>query len=1497
MSLLDAGYKPMGAGGPDEDVQVMVRRIARELGVDEETAYQLIKHESNFNPQAVSPKGAMGLSQLMPGTAMEMGLTEPDFYNPEKNVRAGLGYFKRQLDAFGGDREMALAAYNAGPGNVRKYGGIPPFSETQKYVQSITAAAPAIAQSMPAGGGLLAAGYTPIGNKVRVPSDHPLVGSPEHVRLMMEGGALPAMKDEPAAGEVPADAVVHTDPDESRAALKAEYPVKVVRHVDGDSMFVRFLHTDTVQEIRLDDINAPEYRTESGKAAAERVMALAPIGSTMILETNAERGKYGRTLGKLYARELGMQVDISTPEDLDPDRDPGHLKGFGAGVGRMGADIVGFVGGVGHAAGRMMPGGKGPLEAFGETFEAVENTAFSQRMTELRDEYLAAAEGEKWIPVPFTDEGDGPTLISVNELFRVGTYYGGEFLDLFWAGGKKAMTKLFTIANKYNKARMAGMGAEEAGEKLLRVSKEVADIVDERATGRELAGKYAEVMEPAEEGTTALGRISGVLWRVVDHFSEKEAALSNLDTTLNRYVQRHRSSARIGQGPIANQTFYFDEVAGETKRLGESFRDIWAGVNQDEMLDADLYMTFERLVKDIGADPKLMDELGVTAEVLADGKRIMAGIERSYGNKWGIMRDRMNRHYDWRRNAILRPLKELGVIDEKTYENLVNKFEHYSPFFRKATDPILEAIEKAGGESALDDIITLEGKIGTNIRGIEHARMTPGGEPLKKLKHGLREDMKVGSGLKSDLIRSQSIHRWIEAQRVRNQLGRVIEADPERFLKDVARVSGDHAKKLKGYKNTFTTYKNGVKQTYYVKDKRLIQALDSLSSAQMGVFQSVLSNPFAKPLIGASSLFRKGVVLGLEFMFRNPVRDQFSAGLFTKFGYNPFLSFFSGLFHTISRDEVWRRFHESGGAMSVFESLDVPTIDYALRDMQGVGITFSERLKQISHAGGAPRRGASGQYTSAGRSVVNSFKNFWAETGKKRIGAKAATLPIHGLQRISEILEEATRVGAFNKAMKRAKKGVGYTPFVALDHALGGLPGLAEGIFTFGRNWRGGKFAKRYKEARAARSELDWMDEAREITLDFSRRGHFGELMNGMIPFANAELQDVSRFYRAMRDQPLTTLTRGFTFLTLPAVVNWMMNHDNPDYRMLSESERSLFFHFLPMSDKYKKFFRIPRPVGSPQVFMGWGVEKMLDWMAENDHPAVKKLSESLWPGRAPTGDTDAFMEWANTLAVTGPLKYLHSPVNTMPQAISPLIQMWANKDSFFGGNVIPRYLSDTGERLPQDTHVETTNQIMSPVAQMIRAFGSLSKFPWAESMNPMQAEFLFRKYTGSVGGMALEGITRAAEIAEVPGLEDRAGMPRDLSTMPGFKGFYSKTPWGPSSDPVEDFYRLYSESRQAYNSLQDDMARSDLTGMKKTASEHPEWAKYELMNEAAKDMTDMNRFRKQIATNRGMDDVKRRDILLYIDQYSSQFAAMAVMVYRQLEKDPLGTAGLDDGP
>ena len=119
-----------------QDIDAAIDQAAARHNVDPSLVRSVVKVESNFNPNAVSRKGAMGLMQLMPSTARSLNVSNP--FDPQQNVDAGVRHLRRLLDSYGGDVRLSLAAYNAGSGAVARSAGVPHFRETQNYVRRIT---------------------------------------------------------------------------------------------------------------------------------------------------------------------------------------------------------------------------------------------------------------------------------------------------------------------------------------------------------------------------------------------------------------------------------------------------------------------------------------------------------------------------------------------------------------------------------------------------------------------------------------------------------------------------------------------------------------------------------------------------------------------------------------------------------------------------------------------------------------------------------------------------------------------------------------------------------------------------------------------------------------------------------------------------------------------------------------------------------------------------------------------------------------------------------------------------------------------------------------------------------------------------------------------------------------------------------------------------------------------------------------------------------------
>jgi len=137
--LATGSFQPVKADNlslPALEINDLVEETASRHQIDPQLVHAIIKVESEYDPRAVSRKGAMGLMQLIPETAQRFGVANP--FNPKENIEGGVSYLKHLLDLFRGDLSLSLAAYNAGEAAVQRFGGIPSFAETQNYVRKVT---------------------------------------------------------------------------------------------------------------------------------------------------------------------------------------------------------------------------------------------------------------------------------------------------------------------------------------------------------------------------------------------------------------------------------------------------------------------------------------------------------------------------------------------------------------------------------------------------------------------------------------------------------------------------------------------------------------------------------------------------------------------------------------------------------------------------------------------------------------------------------------------------------------------------------------------------------------------------------------------------------------------------------------------------------------------------------------------------------------------------------------------------------------------------------------------------------------------------------------------------------------------------------------------------------------------------------------------------------------------------------------------------------------
>lgn len=459
-------------------------------------------------------------------------------------------------------------------------------------------------------------------------------------------------------------------------------------------------------------------------------------------------------------------------------------------------------------------------------------------------------------------------------------------------------------------------------------------------------------------------------------------------------------------------------------------------------------------------------------------------------------------------------------------------------------------------------------------------------------------------------------------------------------------------------------YRNGVREVYKVPEAvaDTFKATDRQSA-----------NMLVKILAVPARVLRAGAVLSPEFLARNPIRDQFTAYVLSKNGYVPLLDMVRGFVSIAKKDQDFQNWIKSGGANAAMVSID--------RDYVQMQI--------------AKRAGAIG-YMDKTWNVVKS--------------------PIEGLQIISELMENATRIGEFKKAL-------------------------------------GGATTK--EEIQRAGFE------SREVTVDFQRIGAKTRSMNLITAFWNANLEGMDRTVRGIRERPLETTTRIAASITLPSILLWWANHDDPRWKEIPNWQRDLFWIVMTKDHIY----RIPKPFELGVIF-GSSVERILDAYVADKPDAFKDFSSSV----------------GNMIGV-----------NMIPTIATPILGQITNYNLFTDRPVIP---SSMERLLPEYQYMPYTTETAKALGHLIGTVPSLHDRSFA---SPMVIENYVRQWSGGLGMYALQIADAALRKTGV--LPDPIRPASTLADIPFVKGFVVRYPSG-SAQSIQDFYDRYTKASRVASSI-----------------------------------------------------------------------------------------------
>ncbi|KKR80198.1 MAG: hypothetical protein UU28_C0046G0007, partial [Parcubacteria group bacterium GW2011_GWD2_40_9] len=660
---------------------------------------------------------------------------------------------------------------------------------------------------------------------------------------------------------------------------------------------------------------------------------------------------------------------------------------------------------------------------------------------------------------------------------------------------------------------------------------------------------------------------------------------------------------------------------------------------------------------------------------------------------------------DWSRKALLDPLLEVGAISKEQYDTIAKSNKFYVPFQR-----VIEELETHGFVPKKANIFS------------------PRSVPVKKLKGSTKD---IIDPFESMITNAYKVTDFVERARVGRSITNLRNTSPElaEMIKPIKPKLVPVAKQGEELifrpsfftpdKNTIMVFENGKRKFYQVPED-VFKAVSGMMESDVGAIMKVLAFP--------ARTLRAGATLTPEFMGRNPLRDQLTAFVFSKYGYVPGVDLAKGIFNTIGKTDLHGRWLAGGGAQSMLVSLDRVTSQATLAKVLG------------------------------SKDIKGMVKN-----------------PLEALRMLSEFGEKGTRVGAFGRAVK---KGV---------------------------------------------NDLEAAFESRDITLDFARRGSQTRAVNMLVAFWNAQVQGLNKMVRAFRERPMQTTFKAASGITLPSVLLYLNNRNDPRYQELPQWQKDLFW-ILPVGDD-GPIIRIPKPFEVGIIF-GTVPEHILTWIDKNDPEALTSAAKTLMEASAP---------------------------GYIPTGLQPIIENIANY-SFFRQRPI---VSEGKQALPKELQADRyTSETAKEVGQLIK-------------QSPAKIENLFVSYTGGLGKYALDASDKLLKTLGV--ISPPPEPAKTLADRPFIRAFVAREPIGSGSESVNKFYNLYDE------------ANSTKAAVKRLAEEGKEDAAVNYLQShpagfyTNRTFSDLRKKRDAVLDSRDLNPEQKKRAIDALDKIMTEIASQTV--------------------
>lgn len=701
--------------------------------------------------------------------------------------------------------------------------------------------------------------------------------------------------------------------------------------------------------------------------------------------------------------------------------------------------------------------------------------------------------------------------------------------------------------------------------------------------------------------------------------------------------------------------------------------------------------------------------IGTTPE---KSKQVLSALRQKHGTKgFERLANTAKEVREWSHRTLLDPLLEVGAISKEQYETITKSNKFYVPFQR-----VIEELETHGFVPKKANIFS------------------PKSVPVKKLKGSTKE---IIDPFESLITNTYKVTDFVERARVGRSITNLRKLSPElaEMIKPISPKIVPVAKQGEDLifrpsffapdKNTIMVFEEG-KRKFYQVPPDVFQAVSGMMESDVGAIMKLLAFP--------ARTLRAGATLTPEFMGRNPFRDQFTAFVFSKYGYIPGVDLAKGIFNTVGKTDLHGRWLAGGGAHSMLVSLDRVTSQATLFKVLGA------------------------------KDIKGVVKN-----------------PIEALRILSEFGEKGTRVGAFGRAIR---KGV---------------------------------------------TDLEAAFESRDITLDFARRGSQTRAVNMLVAFWNAQVQGLNKLVRAFRERPAQTTFKAVSGITLPSVLLYLNNRNDPRYQELPQWQKDLFW-ILPIGDD-GPIIRIPKPFEVGIIF-GTVPEHILAWIDKNEPEALSSMAKTLMEASAP---------------------------GYIPTGLQPIIENITNY-SFFRQRPI---VSEGKQSLPKELQANRyTSETAKEVGKLI-------------NQSPAKIENLAYGYTAGLGRYALDisdKILKALGVAIPPPEPEKT-----LADRPFIRAFIAREPIGSGSESVNKFYKLYDEANQTKAAVKDLAQEGKEEEAVKYLRSHPAGFHTKGLNKVARTFADLRKKRDAVLDSRDLTPEQKKRAIDALDKIMTEVARQTV--------------------